>query len=210
LEVLSTWDGRCSENSEAYYWIRSFRGLVAKRVLSRLLQPCLESCKSFDFITLDFEEPLWMVVSQKPAYLASSAYDSWDDELNAYIDDLIGGIPENRQLTEMRWGQHNTLQINHPLSGAFIFSDRLLNMAHDQVSGDFWVPRVAGPYVGASQRMVVSPGKEEEAIFHSPGGQSGHPLSPHYADGHQAWLRGLPESLLPGKKVTTLKLMPRG
>ena len=31
-----------------------------------------------------------------------------------------------------------------------------------------------------------------------PGGQSGHPLSPHYADGHAAWAKGEPTPFLPG------------
>ncbi|MGI8426823.1 MAG: penicillin acylase family protein [Actinomycetota bacterium] len=47
---------------------------------------------------------------------------------------------------------------------------------------------------GASERMVVSPGHEGSTILHLPGGQSGHPLSPHYRDQYRDWLeaRALP------------------
>ena len=49
------------------------------------------------------------------------------------------------------------------------------------------MPRVQSPTSGASERFAVSPGREESGYLHMPGGQSGHPLSPHYDDGHQDW-----------------------
>jgi penicillin amidase len=41
-----------------------------------------------------------------------------------------------------------------------------------------------------------------------PGGQSGHPLSPHYADQHRAWVNGTPLPFLPGAPVARLTLLP--
>jgi len=72
------------------------------------------------------------------------------------------------------------------------------------------MPRVQRPSYGASQRMVAAPGHEDEAIFHMPGGQSGHPMSPHYRDSHAAWVAGEPTPLLPGDTVDTLVLKPGG
>lgn len=71
------------------------------------------------------------------------------------------------------------------------------------------MPRFQSPFEGASQRFVVSPGREAEGIFHMPAGQSGHPLSPHYSDGHAAWANGEPTPFLPGKTVHRLTLFPR-
>ena len=73
--------------------------------------------------------------------------------------------------------------------------------------GDVDMPRLQGPSFGSSERIVVSPGKEEAGYFHMPVGQSGHPLSPHYGDGHAAWEEGKPTPFLPGKTVHTLKLL---
>ena len=70
------------------------------------------------------------------------------------------------------------------------------------------MPRVQTPGAGASQRMVVSPGREADGIFHMPGGQSGHPLSPHYRDGHRAWALGEPTPFLPGEPIHILSLHP--
>jgi len=71
---------------------------------------------------------------------------------------------------------------------------------------DMPLQRVDG--VMPSERLVVSPGHEQDGIFHMPGGQSGHPLSPHYRDGHAAWVNGDPTPLLPGKTAHTLTLTP--
>jgi penicillin amidase len=46
--------------------------------------------------------------------------------------------------------------------------------------------------------MTVSPGREEEGLFDMPGGQSGHPLSPFFLRGHEAWVKGKARGLLPG------------
>ena len=60
----------------------------------------------------------------------------------------------------------------------------------------------------ASQRMVVSPGREAEGIMEMPTGQSGHPLSPFYGNSHDAWVKGEPTPFLPGPAVHQLTLEP--
>jgi penicillin G amidase len=63
--------------------------------------------------------------------------------------------------------------------------------------------------VGASERMIVSPGREEHGIMHMPTGQSGHPLSPFYANSHEAWVKGEATAFLPGQAAHRLTLRPR-
>ena len=46
------------------------------------------------------------------------------------------------------------------------------------------------PSMIASMRMVVDVGAWEESRFVLPGGQSGNPFSPHYADQLPLWRRG--------------------
>jgi penicillin amidase len=67
---------------------------------------------------------------------------------------------------------------------------------------------VQTPTHGASERFVVSPGREDEGIFHMPGGQSGHPRSPFYRAGHEAWVKGEATPFLPGPAQHTLTLTP--
>ena len=70
------------------------------------------------------------------------------------------------------------------------------------------MPRVQGPGFGASQRMVVAAGHEQDGILHMPGGQSGHPLSPFWGAGHTDWVTGRPSPFLPGATRHTLRLAP--
>jgi penicillin amidase len=99
-------------------------------------------------------------------------------------------------------------RVRHPLTAAVPWLAAWLDMAPRSLPGDNHMPRVQTPLAGASQRMVVSPGREEEGYFHMPAGQSGHPLSPHYADGHDAWAEGAPTPFLPGPTAHTLLLEP--
>ena len=95
-----------------------------------------------------------------------------------------------------------------PLYGFVPGLHRLLDMPERALPGDSDVPRVQGPGFGASQRMVITPGDEASSLFHMPGGQSGHPLSAHYRDGHRAWVEVAETPLLPGEAVARLTLRP--
>jgi penicillin amidase len=116
---------------------------------------------------------------------------------------------DGRRLAERTWGDHNTLLVQHPLSRAVPALGRWLDMPREPLPGDSHMPRVQAPSAGASERLAVSPGREELGYFHMPCGQSGHPLSPHYADGHTAWARGEATPFLPGPAAHVLTLVPQ-
>jgi penicillin amidase len=138
-------------------------------------------------------------VSERPAHLLSPRYASWDDQLLAALDRALDSAPRGAaDLSSWTWGERNLARIQHPLSRGLPFLGRWLDMPRDPLPGDSNTPRAQGPGFGASQRMAISPGREHEGYFHMPGGQSGHPLSPHYRDGHAAWVRGEPTPFLPG------------
>jgi penicillin G amidase len=80
---------------------------------------------------------------------------------------------------------------------------------YQPLAGDNHMPRVAAPAFGASQRLVVSPGREEQGILTVVGGQSGHPLSPFYGAGHKEWHEGVALPLLAGTAKHTMTLQPK-
>jgi penicillin amidase len=86
---------------------------------------------------------------------------------------------------------------------------RRLNMPAVPLPGDADMPRVHNMGFGQSERMIVSPGREAEGIMQMPGGQSGHPFSPFYRAGHDAWVKAEPTPFLPGPAVHTLTLKPQ-
>ena len=85
---------------------------------------------------------------------------------------------------------------------------RWLDLPARPLPGSTHMPRVQTPVEGASERFVVSPGHEEQGLFHMPGGQSGHFLSPWFRAGHAAWEAGEATPLLPGEAAHTLRLVP--
>jgi penicillin amidase len=156
------------------------------------------------------EGPLWRLVTEQPAHLIDPSYESWREGLLAVVDSTIeyyeteiGG-----DLAAQTWGARNTLSMRHPLSRAVPVLGRWLDMPRRALPGDSNMPRVQSPGWGASERLAVSPGREDEGYFHMPAGQSGHPLSPYFGAGHDAWVEGRPTPLLPGPPETVLTLAP--
>ena len=140
-----------------------------------------------------------------------SPQDAANQEILAAVDGLLeSGERQGIKLADRTWGERNTTRIQHPLSFALPFLGRWLDVPPRQLPGDENMPRVQGPTFGASERLVVSPGHEEAGLFEMPVGQSGHPLSPYYRKGHEAWEEGKPTPFLPGPAVHTLRLVPAG
>lgn len=137
-------------------------------------------------------------------------YTSWKEALLEVVDETTEELDkgDDRLLEDRTWGEQNTASIQHPLSRAVPLLSRWLDMPRQPLPGDGNMPRVQAPDHGASERLAVSPGREEEGIFHMAGGQSGHPLSSYYRAGHDAWAEGRPTSLVPGPTETVLTLQP--
>jgi penicillin amidase len=206
--VEKTWTGHASIDSVGYRLVKEFRREVRNRVFEAIVARCAAADERFDLGELrQIEGPLWKLVSERPAHLLDPRYKSWDDLLRASAE-AVRASYEGEPLAERTWGERNTTRIRHPLSAALpAFAGRWLDMKPRPLPGDVDMPRLQGPSFGSSERIVVSPGKEEAGYFHMPVGQSGHPLSPHYGDGHEAWEEGRPTPFLPGKPAHTLKLL---
>ena len=199
--------GRAAVDSVGYRLVREFRDQTARRVLGPLTGRCRDADPRFSFTEIGRTEvPLWRLVTERPPHLLEPRHEDWHDLLVEAADAVIASFPEG--LDGRTWGQRNTLVLRHPLSAGIPQLGRWLDFPLAELPGDSNMPRVQSPVFGASQRMVVAPGFEERGIFHMPGGQSGHPLSPHYRAGHEAWLRGSPTPLLPGPTTHRLTLRP--
>jgi penicillin amidase len=207
---VEQWNGRASTDSVAYHLVRRWRDFVADRTLGPVCEPCMDAYEAFDFRRLNYEEPLWRLLQERPPHFLSVDYLTWDDLLLAAVDDVLRWADrQNRPLARLTWGARNTARIQHPFS-RFLppLLARLLDMPAEPLPGDNDMPRVQSPTFGASERFVVSPGHEEEGICHLPCGQSGNPLSPFYRAGHEAWARGDSTPFLPGPTAHTLRLQP--
>lgn len=202
---VERWAGRAAPEDAGYRLVREWREAVRDRTIPPLLAPVRRRYPAIDDVPARGETPLWTLVTERPAWLLPPGAASWDAVLLDAADEVAGRYDD---LATATWGDANRSRIEHPMASVLPgIGDRLRLPAVEQ-AGDQRMPRVSGPAFGASQRMVVSPGHEERGIFHMPGGQAGHPLSPYWAAGHDDWVEGRPSPFLPGAAVWTLRLTP--
>jgi penicillin amidase len=207
--LVDLWGGHASVGSAGYRIVRGFRLELARQVLGALTAACKKADDRFDWgDQRQWEAPLWALVTERPPHLLNPAFATWDAQLLSAVDLTLARIAKEGALADHPWGERNTGAFHHPLSLAVPALGRFLDLPPDPLPGDSNMPRVQSPSNGASERMVVSPGREAQGLFHMPGGQSGHPLSPHYRDGHAAWVKGEPTPFLPGPPVHVLTLEP--
>jgi|CXWL01.1.fsa_nt_gi penicillin amidase len=210
---LANWDGFAERDSVGFAVLVEFRKLLLDAVISPFMAKCREYDPEFRFSTLMADMPLQQLLTAKlPALLPDkSHYQDWD----AFLLHLLvqagrkvsapstTGIPKS-----LTWGQANQVTITHPFSDALPLLKSWLDMPQAALPGCGQCVRVSAPAYGASERLVVSPGHEGNGILHMPGGQSGHPLSPHYSDQQQAWQEGAVLSLETRASTQQLVFVP--
>ncbi|MCI0734353.1 MAG: penicillin acylase family protein, partial [Methylococcaceae bacterium] len=153
-----------------------------------------------------------LLVEQPPELLVGYGdYPDWNTLIAAILEQSIRELEKRHgsdSVESLEWGRENRVAIGHPFADAIPWLAGWLNMPAEPLSGCSHCVRVAAPGFGASARMVVSPGREDRAILHMPAGQSGHPLSIHYRDQQDAWLKGTATALTAGKGLHRLQLNP--
>ena len=205
------WTGQASPDSAAYGFTHVFRDRLSARVIAFELAECYEADATFDYATVRRREgPIWKLVTEKPQHLLDPQYASWDEMMLSAIDEVIAEATRDRggDLRNWTWSEFNVTAYRHPLSAGLPLVGRWLDMPLRPLPGDLYTLQVHWGALGASERMVVSPGQEASGIMHMPTGQSGHPLSPFYANSHEAWVNGDPTPFLPGPVEHSLALVP--
>lgn len=202
-----SWTGRASIDSVGYRLARHFMWSLHDELFGMA---------NADMATRDPKATLGTATSRWPAVIARlldaqpagwlpPGRSSWREVQLAAIDRVIADLTRDGvALADASWGERNRANIAHPIAAAVPALRNWLSAPADAIPGDAHMPRVAGPKHGQSQRMTVSPGREEQGIYNMPGGQSGHPLSPFFLNGHAEWVAGTPTPLLPGPAKYTL------
>ncbi len=208
--LVDAWSGRAAVDDAGFRLLREFERRVSDRAFRMLTVEAQSRWTDFRWRTPQrFTEVAWRLVHERPAHLLDPRFADWDAWLADVAAETVRELaPGCTDVTACTWGRVNVARIQHPISEAVPFLSRFLDMPADELPGDWSTPRVQSATFGASERFGVSPGREAESYLHMPGGQSGHPLSPFFRAGHEAWVKGEATAFLPGPAAHTLTLAP--
>lgn len=207
---LKAWDGRAEPDSLGLPLLVEFRQALIEAVFSPILARCAEVDAKFEWNPTDVALQQLLNARDPDLLPNKDEYQEWDAFIRAALERAARRLMDHYRIgsiDDLSWGHTDETQIAHLLSDAIPLLGRLLDMPRLPSPGCAECVRVSR-YGGATERLVVSPGHGEDGILHMPGGQSGHPLSPHYRDQHLSWAQGLPVPLWAGAIQHRLTLEP--
>ncbi|MGH8582147.1 MAG: penicillin acylase family protein [Gammaproteobacteria bacterium] len=211
--ALRLWNGRADTHSLGFGLIVEFRRRLISAVLDAYLAPCRAADPLFSYRWFKVDTPLKQLLAARiPETLPDpERHQDWNRFLFSELGQVYAALKNRFPGTPMdalRWGAVNRVTIAHPYSRLAAPLGLLLDMPSAGLAGCPQCVRVVSDLHSASERLVISPGHERDAILHLPSGQSGHPLSTHYRDQHAYWVAGTPISFSPRRAASTMLLMP--
>jgi penicillin amidase len=209
--LVETWNGRADADASGYRLLRAFYFSLYDAWFGKLDTDLAAAGPQLGYRAASSRYDAVMEALATHRAWVPDGFADWRAFVLDRIDRAIAQLPPDTKLADATWGERNRAVIEHPfarLVPAWLPWVRdWLGAPHDGLPGDFNMPRVQAPSFGASERMIVSPGREQSGIFEMPGGQSGNPLSPFFLAGHEAWVHGETTPFLPGKTLHRLELI---
>lgn len=193
--AVAAWNGRLDADSLGIALLVDYRKDLLRAVFGPLLARCRRVDAQFSYGWREAETPLRALLTERAAAtLPDRALARWEDFLREVLQSTVRRMKADygvERLDRLTWGRVNHVTVRHPFGRMLTWLSPVLDMPeHESPGCSGHCVRVLSGDQGASERFVVSPGHHGDGIFHMPGGQSGHPLSPHYRDQQQAWVQG--------------------
>lgn len=229
LGLLRAWDGRVSADSPAAAVFELFLAEMSVRVAAAKAPRSFRWAVGRGFSPV---VPASLFAVRRVGHLVRLLRErptgwfarSWQDEIADALGAAVRWLEERHgsDMAEWAWGRVRPLTLRHPF-GTKRPLDRVFNLGPFPHGGDANTPAQAAvaplqpcgdPVAIASLRATFDVGSWEDCRFVLPGGQSGNPLSPHYADQLPLWRRGegIPiawsEATVAAATVDTLHLRP--
>ncbi|RYU57910.1 penicillin acylase family protein [Methylolobus aquaticus] len=212
---VEAWDGRMEADSRGIALLVRFRQRLAATVFEPFLRRCAQAESGFAYAWREMETPLRALLQQRPeAALPDRRHASWRGFLSAELESIVRQLRADYaidRVDELTWGRVNEIHVRHPFGRLIALLSPFVDMPVFGSAGcSGYCVRILSGEHGASERFVISPNHAADGLFHMPGGQSGHPLSAHYRDQHQAWVDGAPLPFEAGVAEHGLTLLPAG
>lgn len=205
IALLKDWDGMMSADSPAAAIFELFLAEMVRRVVYAKAPRAAEWALGKGFTIL---APFGMFSVRRVSHLSRLVREQpegwfarpWPQEIANALATVVSALQRRYGDDPRRWawGRIRPMMLRHPV-GERKPLDRVFNLGPFPCGGDANtvaqaaagpIATTANPLFIASLRMVVDVGNWDESRFALPGGQSGNPLSPHYADILPLWQRG--------------------
>ena len=204
--LLENWNGIVDSNSIGASVFEGFLSKMCVAVTRNLTPHSYQTAMGKGFNPL---VPITFFASQRVSHLVSNLlnqtdgwfqHSSWNEEVERALEETIKELTSRygRKTSNWQWGRIRPLTINHPV-GVKKPLDRIFNHGPFEWGGDTntvsqaasppWDP-FSGITTIASMRTVIDVGEWDNSRFILPAGQSGNPVSTHYDDMTNLWLKG--------------------
>ncbi|WOT06086.1 penicillin acylase family protein [Shewanella youngdeokensis] len=205
IKYLKAWQACACSDSIGYTLVRQYRQQLIDNTFAPLETQLDKSSQSLSALKRYLEPAMWQLIEAEPSSWLPAAHSSWNahmlDSYQTAKQQLLAEHSQDDNMEDLRWGLVNALKIQHPFSKSLPILSRFLDMPVVAGFGDSYMPAVQGPSFGASQRFIVQPGDEANAILTIPGSQSGHPLSDFYRAGFGQYATQQHTPLLPRERL---------
>lgn len=187
LRTLSKWNFRNDADllAPAVYeawWQRTYYLLWDEmRAKSRVPMPMPRHYVTVQFLSAHPEHPMADIdstqnVKETAADITKMAFKQAIEKLEKW--------KEEHQRANLTWANYRATVIGHYLNLPAFSIENVQN------GGNYGILNATSKRFGPSWRMIVSFGDSTQAFGVYPGGQSGNPGSPHYADFVEQWAKG--------------------
>jgi penicillin amidase len=200
VELLGRWDGRMDrarpEPLIFEHWLRELHRALYADEIGPLFDR-LRGSRPLAIRRMLTERQGWCDDVRTP-----ERAEGCGDALSASLEAALARIEERHgaDMGGWRWGLEHRAPLAHPVLSRVPVLDRLFDIGTETDGGNFTVNRGASfagddraPFAhthGAGYRAVYDLSDPSRSLFVIATGQSGNPLSPHYADFVRRWAEG--------------------
>ena len=213
LALFKEWDGKF----DAYYQAPAIYAVFLKHLLKNTFEDDLgyNLFNEFLFVPNVPYRVVQRILKENTSSIfddkKTSKIETRDDIIRKSLSDALTELESKlgADINQWQWGKLHTLTFKHFFSGENKFIDDIVDIGPFGIGGDgttlFNTEYTFNDYqgnvrafqhkefenhLGPSMRFIYDFAKPDEFYLVLPTGESGHPLSKHYQDQAQLWLRG--------------------
>jgi penicillin amidase len=192
MNIIKTWDGKMTADSEAALLVNEIRGCVANKIAD-------ENRPTPAYLIR--ERILFWAVEQQSTRWLPKAFSSYSDLIKACDASSRQSLSDPKRFgpdeSKWLWGATTLSRFPHPLTAAPLIGGQFATPSVP-LNGSGQTPNV-GSFV--SMRMIASPGNWDATRHVIPLGESGDAKSEHYKDQFEFWKSGTP-AIFPFSQAT--------